>query len=121
MDEEESVLLQAADKESLKSYIGNNVCGGDEPTIDFFRSHIRPWDEFSHPIPENPPSAQYMANYYGGDQEYPSSSAYSMDSHNNNLNKETKNEHERVINGYKYDHNLYVLCGGAEEILFWEG
>jgi len=120
-DQEESGLLQAADKASLKSYLRDNVCGGDEPVVDFFRSHIRPWDDISYPIPENPPPSQYMARYYGGDQDYPSSSLYSMDNHNYNLNNEANIEHERVASGYKYDHNLYMLCGGAEEISFWDG
>jgi len=117
----------------LETYISSKVCGGRP--LDFYRARIREWSESDHPIGkaynskkcslpahETRTTNQFSSTRGGGFVTYPSSSIL-----NENGSKETRRpkddkwfysfEYENRVyeDGYTYDHDLYLLCGGAAD------
>ena len=115
----------------LESYLSSKVCWGRP--LDFYRARIREWNELDHPIGSEYKSKKcslpahqtastnrFSSDRAGGFLSYPSSSIL-----NENGSKEVRQpQHEKMIynyeyesrvheDGYTYDHDLYLLCGGA--------
>lgn len=83
-------FLPSVDTRVLRSYFQDRVC----KPLDFFRSKTVEWDEKTYPPPKNhQPIKEYQS------VEHDSSSTH-------------YNYH------HFFDHNLYLLCGGAEDIMY---
>jgi hypothetical protein len=85
------------DQKILGNYFNENVC-----RPEFFRSKILEWDDLDFPPPndhqavhEYQPILYHHSNPVGAANQY--------------------NRH------HFFDHNLYLLCGGADDIMFFDG
>lgn len=117
-------LVDTMEEHDLEEYFRHHVCD-DMP---FFRSKVVHWNakldpppppsssssSFTPPLEEEdhaPPLHPSYNNRYNPDQ-HSDSFAHSNSARNNN-----NNQYQFHDNQFYFDHNLYLLCGGAEELL----
>jgi hypothetical protein len=126
----------------LEAYLSSKVCGGRP--LDFYRARIREWSDSSYPITggsastcslpaqENEETSKISSRRGGGFVTYPSSSILNEDGSKVLLVNARQPRHDKVyyshqygnrvfLDGYTYDHDLSLLCGGAEDFLSFYG
>lgn len=82
---------ESVDQKMIRNYFKDRVC----KQLDFFRSKVVEWDDQSFPPPSNhQPIKEYQS------------------AHDSNAGR--YNYH------HFFDHNLYLLCGGAEDIMYFD-
>jgi hypothetical protein len=89
-------FVNSIDQKMLRNYFKDHVC----PTV-YFRSKIVEWDDVDFPPPsDHEPVKEYQPTLYHNSDAGSAASRYSRH--------------------HVFDHNLYLLCGGADDIMYFD-
>ena len=115
-------LIQTMTEHQLEDYFGSNVC----TDMYFFRAQIFAWNPKLDPPPSSSSKSKSKtkSNSEGhevveeegqekGEEDYGSESSSANNQHSHHYHHHRYHQHHF----YDYDHNLYLLCGGADEII----
>jgi hypothetical protein len=98
-------LVAQLDQDQIRSYFEEHVCH----QIDFFRAKAVEWNDAWYPLPLN--SQQHV-------QDYQQSIHQQQSQYSSASSASTNAQYQEMHHRHYYEHNLYLLCGGTDDVYF---